>query len=70
MTEGKKPAPGRSRILQVKRIRLIFPGEPVYKYITDTLNVRKGPSVDTEKLATVSKGDRVQSFDVEVNISE
>lgn len=39
--------------------------EPVYKYITDTLNVRKGPSSETEKLGTVSKGDRVQSFDVE-----
>lgn len=39
--------------------------EPVYKYITATLNVRKGPSAETEKLASVSEGDRVQSFDTE-----
>lgn len=39
---------------------------PVYKYISaDKLNVRSGPSAETEKLATLSYGDRVQVFEQE-----
>lgn len=38
---------------------------PVYKYITDTLNIRKGPDSETEKLGTLTKGDRVQVFEVQ-----
>ena len=39
---------------------------PVYKYISaDKLNIRKGPSVETEKLGTLEQGHRVQSVDVE-----
>jgi len=39
---------------------------PVYKYISaDKLNVRSGPSAETEKLAALSYGDRVQVFERE-----
>ncbi|NLY19414.1 MAG: SH3 domain-containing protein [Clostridiaceae bacterium] len=65
LTEGKEAGARQEPDLASEKDQADISGEPVYKYITDTLNVRKGPSVDTEKLATVSKGDRVQSFDVE-----
>lgn len=39
--------------------------EPVYKFATDTLNVRQGPGAEAEKLGTLEKGDRVQSFEVQ-----
>lgn len=35
--------------------------EPVYKYVQiDTLNIRSGPSTETEKLGELEKGSRVQ----------
>ena len=39
---------------------------PVYKYVNiDSLNIREGSSSETEKLGTISKGERVQIFEMQ-----